>query len=90
MINRLKQKAEKYWILVYYDHDKKTFNPGIQISDWDTVREIEKATLALMKTGRDVKISTSPTVYNINDLLPQEMYITRSPSGYSYDPFLMW
>ena len=90
MINRLKDKAEKYWILYYYDADRRTFNPGVQVSDWTTVREIEKITSMLMKDGREVHISTTPTVYSVDDLRPQKECIENGPSNQSYDPFLMW
>ena len=90
MLNRLKSKAKKYWILFYYDDDKKTFNPGLQTSDWSVVQEIERITCKFKDEGRKVHICTTPTVFNIDDLLPQETCVASGPPGYSYDPWLMW
>ncbi len=88
MLNRLKVK--KYWILFYYDDDKKTFNPGLQTSDWSVVQEIERITCRLQDESRKVRIYTTPEVYSIDDLLSQKRCIAGGPDGYSYDPFLMW
>lgn len=88
--NRLENRPEKYWIMCYLDGDKKTFNPGLVFSDWATMREVEKITISLQKEGRKVKVCTTPTVYNIHDLLSQGECVTAGPQGYSYDPFLIW
>ncbi len=90
LINRLTNKPEKFWVLVYIDLDKKTFNPGLEVSNWDTVREIEKITCKLQKEGRNVRISTTKTVFNIDGLLSQEEHVNAGPEECSYDPFLMW
>jgi len=89
-INRLEKKSEKYWILFYYDHDKKTFNPGVEISKWGTVQEIERITVELQNQGRNVRISTTQTVFSRDDLRSQSDCIKAGPLGYKYDPFLIW
>ena len=90
MPNRLKIKVKKHWILFYYDDDKKTFNPGLQTSDWSVIQEIERITCKLQGEGRRVYIFTTTTVYDIKDLRSQEECVNAGPPGYSYDPFLMW
>lgn len=89
-INRIENKLRKYWIIYYFDDDKKAFNPGVQISDWAIVQEIQRITCALKRDGRKVRICNTPAVFRIDDLLPQEKCVTAGPQGYSYDSFLIW
>lgn len=90
MPNRLTNKVKKYWILFYYDDANKTFNPGLQTSDWSVVQEIERITCKLKDEGKKVHICTTTTVYDINDLKSQDDCINTGPEDYIYDPFLMW
>lgn len=89
-INRLKSEPKKYWIIFYYDDDKKTFNPGLQVSDWATVQEVDRITCKLKDEGRNVHTCVTPTVFDINELISQERCINEGSIGYTYDPFLIW
>ncbi len=90
IINRLKSEPKKYWIIFYYDDDKKTFNPGLQVSDWSIVQEIERITCKFKEEGRKTHICHTPEVHDVNNLQSQEECINAGPPGYSYDPFLIW
>ena len=90
IINRLEEEAKKFWILFYIDLDKNTFNPGVQISDWKVVQEIERMTCQLQKEGRNVRICTTKTVYDERDLMSQSEIISSWSKKAKYDPFLMW
>ena len=77
-------------ILCFVDKDKKTYNPGVIISDIATDDEISEITCAMMKQGRKVRIFTTHLVDDISQLPPLDEPIGEGLNGYTYDPFLIW
>lgn len=78
----------RYFLLVYYDDDAKTFNVTGPVTD-DTV--VTKRTVELQKAGRKVRISTGSNLEtDISKVPSPESCIHLGPPGYKYDPNLSW
>jgi len=77
-------------ILWFVDDDKKTYNPGLIITDNATDDEIGKITCEMRKKGRNVRIFTSHIVDSVTQLPPLDQPISKELEGYTYDPWLMW
>lgn len=80
----------KCCILVYYDHDKKTYNPGLILTDTDIETEICEINCKMIEQGRDVRNCVLQAVDSIDDLPPLDQPVMECPPGYTLDPFLIW
>jgi hypothetical protein len=89
--NLANPNSEKFWGLTYKDDDAMTCNPGLLVSAWSVVREIEKITMQMRAERRNVRICTTKSYERIEDV-PQaedEMKCFHE-MGYSRDLLLMW
>lgn len=84
------RRKKKCCILIYYDHDKKTFNPGLILTDTDIETEICEINCRMQDEGRRVNNCILPAVDSIDDLPPLDKPVTEGPPGYTYDPLLIW
>ncbi len=84
--------SKKFWTLTFKDHDARTCNPCLIVSDWSIVREIEKRTAEMGRQGKNVFIYTSPeAVAKIEDLMSfEEERKAFEEIGFTYDPWLIW
>ena len=85
----MKQKI-KACILYYIDDGKKTYNPGLILTDPDVEDEICRATMELREYGRKVRIITAHLVDDISQLPSMHRVLENGLMGYRYDPFLIW
>ena len=77
-------------ILWYVDCDRKTYNPGLILTDNTTDDEISKITCEMIDNGRHVRIFTSSVVDDVRQLPSLDKPIGEGIAGYMYDPWLMW
>jgi len=77
-------------ILWYVDDDRKTYNPGLIITNNTTDNEVSKITCEMIDKGRHVRIFTSSVVDNVRQLPSLDKPIGKGIDGYTYDPWLMW
>ena len=84
------QKNKQCCILWFVDNDKKTFNPGLILTEDATDQEISYITCKMQDEGRSVNVFTSHVVDCITQLPSLDRPIGEHPWGYKYDPFLIW
>lgn len=84
------KKNRKACILYFVDEDKKTYNPGLTLTDIEVEDEICLATTRLREEGRNVRIFTSHLVEDVSQLPSMDRVLKNGLKGYSYDPFLIW
>lgn len=77
-------------ILRYVDDDKKTYNPGLIMTENATDDEISEITCAMQREGRNVRIFSSHLVDDVSQLPPLDQPIGEGIRSYTYDPFLIW
>jgi len=80
----------KYCILCYVDEDKKTYNPGLILTNPAVDDEISDITMKMRAAGRRVRIFTSHLVDDIRELPCLDQPIDYGLREYRYDPWLMW
>jgi hypothetical protein len=80
----------KCCILWYVDRDRKTYNPGLIITNNTTDDEICKISCEMMSQGRHLTIFTSSVVDDVRQLPSLDKPIGEGLEGYTYDPWLMW
>ena len=83
------KRKRQFCIFVYLDDDKRTYNPGVIISDPKAEDELCKATCDLQDKGRNVRMFALPVVDDIKKLPPLGEFV-EGPEGYTYDPSLRW
>jgi len=80
----------KCCVMWFIDDDKKTFNPGVILTNIETDDEISKITCDMKDRGRRVRIFTSHLVNSVKELPSLDQPIGEGFRGYTYDPWLMW
>jgi len=80
----------KCCVMWFVDDDKKTFNPGLILTNAETEDEISKITYDMRKQGKNVRVFTSHLVNSVKELSPLDQSIDEGLQGYTYDPWLIW
>jgi hypothetical protein len=76
-------------LVCYVDRDKRTYNPGLIISNPAVQRELNLIKYELRKSGRNVDVMFSDQFSNIESVPDGSEYATWFPA-YKYDPYLIW
>lgn len=84
------QKNKQCCIMWFVDHDKKTYNPGLIMTDDATDQEISEICCRMQDEGRRVNNFASHVVDCVSQLPPLDQPIAEHPLGYKYDPYLIW
>jgi hypothetical protein len=84
------RRKVKCCILVYYDNDKKTYNPGLILTDTDIETEICEINSRMIDEGRNVRNCVLQAVDSVDDLPQLDEPVIEAPPGYTLDPFLIW
>lgn len=81
-------RKPRYMRIVYYDRDAKTANVSREIITNDT--EVTHRTSELQRGGRDVYVSVTESVRDIDDVPPVSRVLSQLPAGFTHDPGLSW
>ena len=76
-------------LVCYVDHDKRTYNPGLIISNPPVQGELNRIKDELRESDRKVDMMFSDQFPNIKSMPDGSEYAKRFPT-YEYDPYLIW
>lgn len=76
-------------LVCYVDRDRRTYNPGLIISNPAVQGELNRIKDELKKSGRNVDVMFSDQFPNIKSVPDGSEYAKRFPN-YEYDPYLIW
>jgi hypothetical protein len=89
--NLVNPYSQMFWTVIYKDHQKKTCNPGLFISDLSVYEEIKAITKEMRKEGRDVYVMRTGEYLDMKDMpMVGEQLCGLRKMGFLYDPLLMW
>ena len=80
-------RRPRYFRIVYYDRDAKTFNASEVVTDDSATAD---RTVELQMSGRNVNISTTNLELAPENVPTLEMLFRGAPDGYKHDPHLRW
>lgn len=81
------RRKPRYFLLIYKDHDSKTFNVIGPITD-DTA--VTTQTVKLQEAGQSVNIETTDPQIDPRKVPSVESVIRQGVAGYTYDSNLGW
>ena len=76
-------------LICYVDHDKKTFNPALIVSNPLVEEEVSLIMNELKRSGRNVGTITSGDFSDIKRV-PEGWQCAALLPFYKYDPYLIW
>jgi len=80
-------RKPRFFRVIYYDRDAKTFNVSDIVSD-DTA--VTNRTFELQKVGRNVNITTTTPETDRERVPTPQVLFAGMPAGYRHDPNLRW
>lgn len=83
------KSPKTYELVCYIDSDKKTFNPGLIVSNPLVLKEVYNMISIKREEGRKVGIVSSGEYSDIESVPSGEMFAKTMPN-YTYDPYLIW
>ena len=78
-----------YELVCYIDYDKKTFNPGLIVSNPLVLKEVYDMISVKREEGRRIGIVSSGEYPDIESVPSGEVFAKIMPY-YTYDPYLIW
>ena len=76
-------------LICYVDHDNKTFNPGLIVSNPLVEEEVILIMDELKRSGKNVGIIRSGNFFDIKRV-PEGWQCAKMMPLYKYDPYLIW
>jgi len=83
------KNPKTFKLICYVDDDKKTFNPGLIVSNPLVEEEVFRIAEELRRSGRNVSIIRSGDFSDIKRV-PEGWQCAKMMPLYKYDPYLIW
>jgi len=83
------KNPKSYELICYIDYDKKTFNPGVIVSNPLVLKEIQDMISVKREEGRKVGLLSTGEYPDMESVPSGERFAKAMPR-YTYDPWLIW